>query len=437
MENYSQNQGLKSREVALEVFSEVTNGTTTFDEAIALNLTFSKLDVKDRAFVHLLVNVTLRHHGQLDIFVNSYLKHALPKRAKLIKNILQLGAAQLLFLESPPHAVVNTAVLMCRRFPGQKGLVNAILRKISLSSLARFNEIDIRFNTPRWLWENWLKHYGEKNAREIAVAHTIEPPLDITVIDQPHFWAEKLRGNVQSGNTVRLKSRGDITRLPGFKEGKWWVQDYAASLPANILLSMLPQNGRNLKILDLCAAPGGKTAQLATSGASVTAVDKSSKRMEILKINMKRLKLSVDTIIADARVWKPKEPQDGILLDLPCSATGVIRRHPDLPLKKSFNEIQRLAKMQVEITTNALQMLKVKGVLVYSVCSLQKEEAEDVVNTVVSKCKGISPAQFEVSVPGEPVTINKIKAGFRTKPSDNKKQGGMDGFFIFAFRRKF
>jgi len=437
MKEYSQKQGLKSREVALEIFSEVTNSRTTFDEAMARNLKFPNLDLKDRAFVHLLVAVTLRHRGQLDMLVKGYLKHALPKRANLINNILQLGAAQLLFLKSPPHAVVDTAVLMCRKFPGQKGLVNAILRKISLVGIEKLNEIDIKFNTPRWLWENWLQHYGEKNAREIAIAHTIEPPLDITVMSNPDFWAEKLKGNIQSGNTVRLKKKGDITRLPGFKEGKWWVQDYAASLPAKILLSMLPQNGKDLKILDLCAAPGGKTAQLALSGAIVTAVDKSSKRMQILKDNMKRLNLSVDTIMADARVWSPKELQNGVLLDLPCSSTGVIRRHPELPLKKSLKEINKMSEIQIEITKNALNMLNVEGILVYSVCSLQKEEAEDVIYKVMSECKGVSPVPIEVSAPGKPVIVGKVKAGFRTKPSDNKKQGGMDGFFIFALRRNF
>ena len=427
--------GLKSREIALSLLAEITGGKATLDGALAGNDDFAALDTRDRAFVRLLLATTLRRRGQLDALIKTYLRHPLPKRANAVRAILQLGAAQLLFLKSPPHAVVDMAVRMCRRFPGQKGLVNAVLRRISETGPERLAEIDERLNTPKWLWESWMAQYGEETARNICRAHMTEPPLDLTVAENPEEWAEKLGGAVISGNTVRLKQAGDITALPGYDDGAWWVQDFAASLPARILLSLLPEGGKGARIIDLCAAPGGKTAQLATAGAIVTAVDRSKRRMEILEKNMARLALSVETVIADIRRWNPDTPPDAILLDAPCSATGTIRRHPDVPFAKKPDDVSRMARLQTELAKSALSMLKPGGLLVYSVCSLQEEEGEKIVGMILATLQDIESVTVGFADAGTPAPIGGADAGLRITPGDLAKQGGADGFFLFVFRR--
>ena len=367
--------------------------------------------------------------------VKSYLKTPLPKRANTVQEILLLGAAQLVFLKSPAHAVVNIAVIMCRRFPGHQGLVNAVLRRISDDGASRLRGIDIRLNTPKWLWNSWINAYGEELARAIAEIHAQEPPLDITVTSDPEYWAQTLGAKVFDDKTIRLTKVQDIKELPGYANGSWWIQDFAASLPARLLLSLVGNSEKKPSVIDLCAAPGGKTAQLLAAGALVTSVDKSNKRTLILKQNLERLGYNIKPVIADARRFVTSEPPDAILLDAPCSATGTIRRNPDIPYTKNNSIIERMAEIQLELATEAVNKLNSGGLLVYSVCSLQIEEGEKVIERLLKKNLAISPIPINQEGPLKATLIHPGGLGVRTLPSDRSDLGGMDGFYMCALRR--
>jgi 16S rRNA (cytosine967-C5)-methyltransferase len=426
--------GVRSRETALTILTEIGVRGLTLDEAILQNQYFSSLPRRDRAFVHLLVLTVLRRQGQMDALIKSYLKRPLEKRAFQVLIILRLAAVQLLFLGTPAHAVVNISVAMCRRFPGHKGFVNAVLRRMSEDGKQRLKKIDIRLNTPKWMYQSWLEQFGDSTTREILKTHIQNAPLDITVSESPKVWADKLGGAILFENTVRLESTGNVSDLPGYKNGDWWVQDFSASLPARLLLSLLPNRGKGAEILDLCAAPGGKTAQLAAAGAIVTAVDSSPKRLSILRKNMERLRYEIKIAHSDARKYKPTLTPAGILLDAPCSGTGTIRRNPDILLNKKPTIVTRMAALQLELALAASNLLKPGGVLMYSVCSLQAEEGEMVIEKVLREHSGLKAISLEIGDWGVPVKLGRKHIGYRIVPNTKIDKGGIDGFFLTALQ---
>lgn len=428
--------GLKSRQIALVLLRDITAGHLPLDEAFAANQALATLTPRDRAFVRKLVATTLRRRGQVDALIRTYMRRPLPQRANAVRAILQLGVVQLLFLETPAHAVVDTSVRLCNRFPGQKGLVNAVLRRISEDGAEKLAaRCPPRLNTPKWLWETWEKAYGARSCEAIAKAHIAEPPLDISVKSDPESWAERLGGAVLPGGTIRLQQAGDIAALAGFGEGGWWIQDVAASLPAQILLSALPEGGKGATVIDLCAAPGGKTAQLAAAGARVTALDRSGKRLRVLAENMARLKLGVQTVTADARKWQPAGPADAILLDAPCTATGTIRRHPDVLYNKRPEDILKMRALQTSLLGAAMTMLKPGGVLVYSVCSLQAEEGPEVIKQFLAEDRSSARLPIRPEETGMERKISCNGGDVRTLPFHLAEEGGMDGFFIARLTR--
>ncbi|MBT5457471.1 MAG: RsmB/NOP family class I SAM-dependent RNA methyltransferase, partial [Rhodospirillaceae bacterium] len=298
----------------------------------------------------------------------------------------------------------------------------------------------VRLNTPNWLWESWVASYGEEICRRIAAAHLTEPPLDLTVKEGADSWAEKLGGAVLPSGTVRFRAGGDIAALPGFEEGAWWVQDAAAALPARLLLSGLESASGDRTIpdhtiLDLCAAPGGKTAQLAMSGARIIALDRSKRRNQILQENLKRLKLEAELVTADATQWRPQDPPDAILLDAPCTATGTIRRHPDIAGNKMPKDVLRLAGLQLNLLAAAADMLPPGGLLVYSVCSLQPEEGPAVVEAFLDQTPHVRREPIAVWETGLPDLIITAEGDLRTLPCHLACSGGMDGFYIARLRR--
>jgi 16S rRNA (cytosine967-C5)-methyltransferase len=430
--------GLIARTVALNLFQEVMAKNRSLDEAIADSVPFRQLEQRDRAFVRLLVTETLRRLGQIDVLIRGCLERPLPQSANVVRAILRLGVAQIVILKTPSHAVVDTAVRLCVRFrnPGHKGLVNAVMRRLAREAPDKYAAQDAaRLNTPNWLWESWAGAYGEETCRRIAAAHLVEPPLDLTVKEGAEDWARKLRGEVLSCGTVRISTGGDIAALPGFKDGAWWVQDAAAALPARLLLSALDGPPGDATILDLCAAPGGKTAQLALSGARVIALDRSRRRNGILRENLKRLKLEAELVTADAAKWRPSAPPDAVLLDAPCTATGTIRRHPDIAGNKTPKDVARLAGIQQALLAAAARMLPPGGLLVYSVCSLQPEEGPAVVEAFLEQ-----NAEFQrvpVTLPETGLEDQAITAAgdVRTLPYHLESSGGMDGFYIARLRR--
>jgi 16S rRNA (cytosine967-C5)-methyltransferase len=419
--------GLIARAMALELLESVLENRLPFDEAWAQHRGLKRLDEKDRGFVRHLCATTLRRLGQIDALIDHCLDKPIQKRALDIRYFLQIGVTQILFLKTPPHAAVDTTVNLADYygFKPLKGFVNAVLRRITKEGDALLAAQDAeRLNTPNWLWQSLSSAYGEAIARQIAQAHLNEPPLDITVKENPDTWATTLEGTVLPTGSVRRTHAGTITTLPGFDDGSWWVQDTAAALPAHLLGNVQGQS-----VIDLCAAPGGKTAQLALGGASVIALDRSAGRLKILRENLRRLSLSAEVIQGDARSWQPAEPVDSVLIDAPCSATGTIRRHPDISWLKSIEDVETLALRQQELLSAAATMVRPGGTIVFCTCSLQAEEGPAQITAFLDQHRGFMRNQItKDEVFGLQDTLTEL-GELRTLPHHMAEHGGMDGFF--------
>ena len=316
---------------------------------------------------------------------------------------------------------------------GYKGLVNAVLRRLAREGQALAAGQDAaRLNTPDWLWASWSAAYGAETTRAIAEAHLADPPLDLSVKRDAEAWAERLGARVLPTGALRLPpGTGDVARLPGYDDGAWWVQDAAAALPARLLGEVA---GR--RVLDLCAAPGGKTAQLAAAGAEVTAVERSEARLGRLRDNLARLGLAAATVTADAAEWRPPAPAEAVLLDAPCSATGTLRRHPDIAHLKGPEQLSALTALQDRLLAAALGMVAPGGLLVYAVCSLQPEEGPQRIAALLS---GGAPAARIPVEPGELDGLEELvtpEGDLRTLPCQLAEAGGMDGFYTCRLRRR-
>lgn len=423
--------GIVAREIALDILGQILHQAQSLDLVLDKHEALYELEPRDRAFTRLLVATTLRRLGQLDAWINARLEKPDDLQAVSVRDILRLGLAQLVFLETPAHAVVNTCVDLAEKSQHAKrykSLINAVLRRLS-ENLPDKNE-KVELNTPVWLWNEWVDDFGGDTAFEIAYANLNEAALDLTVKENPDEWATHLNGTVLPGGSVRLPSGGLVQNIEGYEEGAWWVQDIAASLPAKLLGDIEGYN-----VLDLCAAPGGKTAQLIQKGANVTALDRAAKRIHILHQNMERLGLSVQTETADASVWKPKELVDAVLLDAPCSATGTIRRHPDILSLKKEIDVQRLVDLQTRLLDNAATMVKVGGIVLYCTCSLQKREGETQALNFLAKHKNFSLVPIRKEEIDNAQDFITPEGFIRTFPFYLSGQGGMDGFFIARFAR--
>lgn len=415
-----------ARQVALDLIGAVLRRKRPLDDAIEDHPAMAGLAVRDRAFARLLVATVLRRLGQIDALIADCLNTPLAPRAAVIHDILRLGIAQLLFLRTPPHAAVATSVDLAhvRGFLTHKGLVNAVLRRLSVEGAGRLERQDAaRLNTPDWLWRSWSRAYGEECARAIAGAHLKEAPLDLTLRAADESWCEKLQATKLPTGSLRRSAGGSVAALPGYAEGAWWIQDAAASLPARLFDGI---EGRD--IVDLCAAPGGKTAQLASAGARVTAIDRSTRRLDRLVANLNRLALPVSAIAADALSWRPEHPVDAVLLDAPCTATGAIRRHPDVPHLKQPEDVARLAVVQENLLRAALDILRPGGMLVYCTCSLEPEEGPERVEALLRSGAPVARRPID---PSEIAGSDWITAGgdLRTLPCHLAEYDGIDGFY--------
>ncbi len=416
-----------ARQVALDLLGAVLRRKHPLDDAIEDSTTMAELSVRDRAFARLLVATVLRRLGQIDALIASCLNAPLAARAATVHDILRLGIAQLLFLRTPPHAAVATSVDLAhhRGFLSHKGLVNAVLRRLSVEGPERIERHNPgRLNTPDWLWRSWSRAYGEDLAHAIATAHLKEAPLDLTLRTNGGEWCEQLHARRLPTGTLRRAAGGSVIALPGYAEGAWWIQDAAAALPARLFGPVA-----GLDVIDMCAAPGGKTAQLADAGARVTAVDRSARRLERLIGNLKRLGLPVSAVAADALNWRPAQPADAVLLDAPCTATGAIRRHPDVLHLKQPEDVSRLSAVQENLLLAAVDMLRPGGTLVYCTCSLEPEEGP---RRVAALLEGGAPLErrpldpAEIGVPAEWITA---EGDLRTLPCHFGEYDGVDGFY--------
>ena len=342
-----------SRSVAVKIVGAILSDKVSLTQALQQTLDLDALQPADRAFARLLVTTVLRRLGEIDGLLARRLKKPIAADAASVHDILRLGVAQLVFLKTPPHAAVDTAVDLAKStgFGGFSGLVNAVLRRLS-DSTPRTGEEAAHINTPKWLRRRWRNAYGITAANEIAIAHLNEPPLDITVKSGGPDLAEELDAAPLPNGSLRRKSASNIIDLPGFKAGDWWVQDAAASLPIRLLGAL---DGKT--VIDLCAAPGGKTAQLADAGAKVIAIDNIESRIDRLQENLQRLNFDVETVLADTLTWRPTTQAEVVLLDAPCTATGTIRRHPDILHTKTLDDIHRLAGLQTRLISAAAEMV--------------------------------------------------------------------------------
>lgn len=434
--NASESRSGNPRAVALHVLDAVLRHRRPLDEALARDRGLPGLSSRDRAFARLLAATVLRRLGQLDAVIDARLERPLKAKLAAVRLLLRLGAAQLLFLGTPAHAAVSTTVGLARgpRAEAYRGLINAVLRRLAADGPAMIAAQDeVRLTTPGWLWQSWIDAYGEATARRIASAHLADPPIDLTLKDPAarEAWAQRLNARVLPTGSLRLpRGSGDIVDLPGYAEGAWWVQDAAAALPARLFPHL---DGR--EAIDLCAAPGGKAAQLAAMGARVTAVDQAAGRLERLRGNLDRLGLEARLVEADAGQWHPARPAQAVLLDAPCTATGTLRRHPDIAHLKSPEDVAALALKQARLLAAACAMVAPGGTLIYATCSLQPEEGPAQIDALLADgapFKRVPVTAAEIGGLAEAIT----PAGdVRTLPCHLADIGGLDGFYIARLRR--
>jgi 16S rRNA (cytosine967-C5)-methyltransferase len=424
--------GLAARRIAADIVDGVLRRRIALDEQLSgkgAHPGLPALSDRDRALMRRLVATVLRRLGSLRHGLGSFLDKGFPTEAPRVETVLLIGAAQILWLDVPDHAAVDLSVRLAqadRRAARYAGLVNAVLRRVAQNRDALATD-PVPRNTPDWLFKRWSAHYGEDTARAIAQANGHEPALDLTVKGDAAIWAERLRGRVLPTGSVRTLAQGSIVLLPGFAEGAWWVQDAAASLPAKLLGDV-----RGLEVADLCAAPGGKTAQLALAGANVMAVDRSPARLARVSENLTRLKLSATTVAADALDWQVG-PFDAVLLDAPCSSTGTIRRHPDVPWLKGEADLGVLTGLQQRLLDRAASLLKPGGKLVYCVCSLEPEEGQQQIAALLERDARLSRLPIAPNeVGGHPEFIT-ADGDLRTLPQHlpepDPRWSGLDGFY--------
>lgn len=385
----------------------------------------------DRARALALARATMRWLGPVDAVLARFVKRPpdAPARA-----ILRLGAAEMLALDAAPHGVVDACVNLAkgRKDTGKlSGLVNAVLRKVAAEGPAIWDGLDLmRLATPDWLWRQMRADWGKEVARVIAEAHLNAPPLDLTAKADAAEWAETLEGRLTANGSIRLMKSRQLTEAPGFAEGAWWAQDAAAATAAQ-----LAGAGEGRCALDLCAAPGGKTMQLAAAGWRVTALDVDAGRMERVRENLARAKLEADLIVADALDWTPDAPFDFILLDAPCTATGTIRRHPELPHIRDGGGVEAATSLQSRLLSAAWGMLKPGGRLVYASCSLNRAEGERQAEAFLASRPDAARIAVTAEETGDPALITKA-GDYRARPDFWRESGCMDGFFATRIEKR-
>ena len=401
-----------TREAAFDLLSAVIDRRRPLEEAMDA---LPEMPARDRAAGHRLAAAVLRRMGTLDAVVEPFLRREPPDP---VRHVLRIGTAGLLLLETPSHAAVATAVALARSrgLAPFAGLVNAVLRRVSEARVAAMVDLDSpRLDTPAWLWASW----GEA-ARAIAISHQHEAPLDFTLrVGSP----VPAGGVLLPTGSVRFPPGTRVAEVEGFEAGACWVQDAAAALPARLLAARAEEH-----VADLCAAPGGKTGQLAATGARVVAVERDAARLARLRGNLRHWGLVAETVQADALEWTPPRQFDAILLDAPCSATGTIRRHPDVLHTKRPRDVRALMETQDRLLIAAGAMLRQGGRLIYAVCSLQPEEGQPRIEAALQR----GGLRLDAFRPEELADLPEARTeqGFlRTFPSMWPERGGMDGFF--------
>lgn len=424
--------GLAARIAASRALGESLRRKRPLDAA--LDETVQALPARDAGFARAVANETMRRFGQVDDVLRRFVpRPPQPHKAGSTLEILLAGICELLFLDVPAHAAVDGANRLATadsRAVHFKPLINAALRAVAREGAAAVQQQDEpRLNTPDWLWTRWVDAYGEETTRAMARVHAQTPPLDLTYVNAPEK-APRENAIELPGDTIRLAKSANVENLPGFSDGDFWVQDFAATLPARLFGQI-----RGLQVLDLCAAPGGKTAQLCSMSARVSAVERETGRALRLSKNLARLRFDAEVVICDVRDYQPVALADCVLLDAPCSATGTIRRHPELPWIKNAADIVACTDAAAELLDSAAAMVKVQGLLVFAVCSLEPDEGPEQVAHFLQRhpdFRRVAVAPDEVF--GLAQCIDE-SGDLRTLPSHLAESGGMDGFYAARLRR--
>lgn len=442
--------GFDARDLAVRMIQAVLGRGRSLEDALD-HAAGAALEPRDRGLARLIAATVLRRLGQIETVLAAFIDKPLPEQRGILTPILLSAGAQLLFLGTPPHAAINIAVEQCRLDRGARRfdkLANAVLRRVAEKGPAMVAAQDAAaLNVPEWMLARWTAAYGAATAKRIAEASLEEAALDLTLkaglADPPETWAGRLKGRLLETGSIRLIPDGSITALPGFNDGAWWVQDTAASLPHRLLG---PVKGR--KVADLCAAPGGKTAALAAAGADVTAVDISTTRLARVRENLDRLGLSATLVESDIVSWQPGAPMaprdvfDAVLLDAPCTATGTIRRHPDILRLKRPEDMTKLAAHQQRLLDSAAGLVKPGGTLVFCTCSLEVEEGPAQVDAFLARPAGQAFARRPLTAGEHGLDAQWISAAgdLRTfpfhLPAATPRESGMDGFYASRLQRK-
>lgn len=435
-EEGEQRPGLAARKTAARLLSAIIDAHTSLDgltDTEGGHPQYRALDVRDRALVRAILTTALRFRVTIEKLIERELDRPLPGNAHALSHILHVAAAQILFLDIPDSAAVDLAVSHAKGDPRTGrfgGMVNGVLRALARAKATALPEtLAATVDAPDWFCERLVHAYGNEKAAAILAAHRVEAPTDFTVRAEPEKWAARLDGIVLPTGTVRVERlSAPVPDLPGFGEGAWWVQDAAAALPARLL-----GNAAGMRVADLCAAPGGKTAQLVSAGARVTAVDISANRLKRLAANLGRLGLEAEIVTADLMKYQPSQPFDAVLLDAPCSSTGTVRRHPDVPWTKTPDDIEKLAEVQFRLLGRAMELVRPGGRVVFSNCSLDPAEGEALLERFLA---GTQSVKLDPIRPGEAAGIAPFvtaRGTLRTTQADLDLEtpalSGMDGFF--------
>lgn len=432
--------GLDARIAATRILAAVIDRRTPLDgmlDAEHGNPAYRALGEPDRGLVRAILQAALRHLPRIEAILSSLLDSPLPEGARSLHHLFVVAITQMLYLDVPDHSAVDLAVEQATRDPRNRRfakLVNAVLRRLGREKAARLASVASLPSTPKWFFDRLAAVYGGDAAVQIAEAQGRPAPIDITVKSSPEVWAERLNGYVLPTGSVRLAGfRGGIPTLEGFVDGEWWVQDAAAALPARLLGEI---SGK--RVADLCAAPGGKTAQLIQAGATVTAVEQSENRMRRLKGNLARLHLECECVNVNLLDFRPAELFDGVLLDAPCSSTGTARRHPDVLWTKGPEDVAKLASLQETLLRHALTLVRRGGRLVFSNCSLDPSEGEEVVARVLADTPGYRREPIlAADWPGLEEAVTPL-GELRTTPAMLQlegTEGGLDGFYACVLSR--
>lgn len=412
-----------ARGAALRCLGEVTGQGRLLSEAMT-GPAWAALAPADRAAAQRMTLEVLRNLDRCDALLKPHLRKAPPL---MVRNVLRLGTWELC-TGGAAHGVVNDCVTLVsadRKARTMAGLVNAVLRRIAEDGPAAWAKLRVP-RLPRWLRDPLRAAWGPQAVAAMEAAHLAGAPLDLTVKDDAAGWAERLGAELLPTGSLRLTEAGQVSGLPGYDEGAWWVQDAAAALPVRLLGDVA-----GLRALDLCAAPGGKTLQLAAAGAHVTALDLSEPRLARLAENLARTGLGADLVAGDA--LEARGQWDVVLLDAPCSATGTIRRHPDLPRARQGEGISDLIDLQARMLDHALSLLAPGGRLVFCTCSLLPDEGECQIEEALARHPGLQV--LPVEAPGVEPDWRAPEGGLRLRPDYWPARGGMDGFYMAVLQR--